>query len=169
MMEAGILTSDSRVELIDGEIFTMPPIGPPQGSFIGRLQDFFVRQVPESLHCRIQLPIVIADHSEPEPDVAIVRHRDDYYQHEHPTPADVVQLIEVAQSSIKRDLGRKLRVYAKSRISEYWVIDVDQKSVRVHRNPTGARYQDVETFAVGGTIAPAAVPECRLDLAWLFR
>jgi Uma2 family endonuclease len=169
MVESGILSSDSRVELIEGEIFMMSPIGPSQGCLISRLNDFFTTRLPKSLHCRIQLPIVISDHSEPEPDLAIVRRRDDDYQHEHPTPLDVVLLIEVAQSSLKYDLGRKLRLYTQSGIPEYWVIDVDRKSVRVHRNPSGAKFRSVEVFQSGTTIAPAALPECQLDLGWLFR
>jgi Uma2 family endonuclease len=133
------------------------------------LNYFFVRQLPESLDCRVQLPIIVDDHSEPEPDIAIVQRRDDDYQNEHPSPTDVTLLIEVADSSLKRDLGRKLRLYAKSGIQDYWVVHVERKSVIVHRNPVSTRYRSTETFEVGRTIAPASVPDCQLDLGWLFR
>jgi Uma2 family endonuclease len=168
MVEAGILHSDSRVELIDGEILMMSPIGPPQGGGISRLNNFFMRRLPESLDCRIQLPIVAGDHSEPEPDVAIVRRRDDDYQHEHPSPADVVLLVEVAQSSLDFDLGSKLRLYASSGICEYWVVDVEHRIVLVHRDPTGDQYRNAGRVSVGDSIAPLNAPDCQLDVAWLF-
>jgi Uma2 family endonuclease len=128
----------------------------------------FVKQLPESLNCRIQLPFVAGDHSEPEPDIAIVRRRDDDYQSVHPTPDDVVLLVEVAQSSLRFDLGAKLRLYALCRIAEYWVVDVENKAVLVHRDPAGADYRILQRFAAGDVIAPAAAPDSKLDLAWLF-
>ncbi|MCI0492608.1 MAG: Uma2 family endonuclease [Planctomycetes bacterium] len=169
LADVGVFNSDSRVELVDGEIFMMSPIGPPQGGLTSRLMSFFVKQLPESLDCRIQLPIVAGEHSEPEPDVAIVLHREDDYQHEHPSPNDVVLIIEVAQSSLDYDLGQKLRLYSESGISEYWVVDVDHRVVLVHREPAGFQYRSVERVVGGGTIAPLAAPDCRLDVGWLFR
>jgi Uma2 family endonuclease len=168
LFEIGVLPRDSRIELIDGEIYMMSPIGPPQGSLISRLNRFFVRNLPDSLECRNQLPVVAGDHSEPEPDIAIVRRRDDDYQSVHPTPDDVVLLIEVAQSSLRFDLGVKLRLYALCGVAEYWVIDVEHKAVLVHRDPVGAEYQRLQRFASGEVIAPLAAPDCKLDVAWLF-
>lgn len=169
MIDAGVIDPDSRVELIDGEIFMMLRLGPPQGSLITRLMNFFIRSLPEQLDCRIQLPIVVSDHSEPQPDLAVVRRKENDYRDEHPFPSDVALLIEVSHSSLKFDLGRKLELYATSGIAEYWVIDVDQKAVLVHRNPIGNRYARVESFSGGSIIAPLGAPECRLDLTWLFR
>ncbi len=167
--EIGILGRDSRVELIDGEILMMSPIGPLHGAIVRRLTQFFVKNLPDSIECSIQLPITSGDHSEPEPDIALVRRREDDYQAKHPAPDDVFLLIEVAQSSVSYDLGRKLRVYAESRIPEYWVIDIGKKIVITHREPVGSTYNQVKSFDAGSTIAPLAAPDCQLDLNWLFR
>jgi Uma2 family endonuclease len=169
MIDAGVIDPESRVELIDGEIFMMLPLGPPQGSLITRLMNFFIRNLPEQFDCRVQMPIVAGDHSEPEPDIAIVRRKENDYRDEHPLPSDVALLIEVSYSSLKFDLGRKLQLYAENRITEYWVIDGDRQAVLVHRNPSADRYESVESFNTGSSIAPLAEPECRLDLTWLFR
>jgi Uma2 family endonuclease len=168
LFEIGVLPRDGRFELIDGEIYMMSPIGPPQGGLISRLMTHFVKQLPESLNCRIQLPVVAGDHSEPEPDIAIVRRRNDDYQGVHPTPDDVVLLVEVAQASLRFDLGVKLRLYALCGIAEYWVVDVEHKTVLVHRNPAGSEYRSLQQFAAGDVVTPSAAPECKLDVAWLF-
>jgi Uma2 family endonuclease len=168
MVEVGILRSDSRVELIDGEILMMSPIGPPQGGLITRLCDFFVGRVGILFQCRVQLPIVAGDHSEPEPDFAIVHRREHDYLTLHPSPKDVVLLVEVAQSSLDFDLGLKLRLYASSDIREYWVVDVEHRAVLVHRDPAGIQYQTVSRIDVDQHIAPLAAPDCQLDVAWLF-
>jgi Uma2 family endonuclease len=169
LVEIGILSEDSRVELIDGEILMMSPIGPPRGSLICRLTSFFVRQLGDVFDCRIQLPIVVGDHSEPEPDLAIVHRRDDDYQLDHPAPTDIELLIEVAQSSKSYDLGLKLRLYALSGIREYWVIDVATKTVLVHCDPTRDQFRSVIQYGLGDKIAPLATPNSQLDLARLFR
>jgi Uma2 family endonuclease len=164
-----VLNSGPRVELIDGEIFMMSPIGPTRGMLISRLDYFFTRNLPSEFRCRVQLPIAARDDSEPEPDISIVRWRDDDYANEHPTPADVVLIIEVAQSSLPFDLGRKLRLYASIAVSEYWVVDVANRRVIVHREPSTTACQGNTAFESGTHIAPLAAPSCELDLTWLFR
>ena len=167
--EIGILGSDNRVELVDGEILMMSPIGPPQGGLITRLNKFFTKHLPDIVDCRVQLPIGVNDHSEPEPDIALVRRQEDDYQVKHPMPSDVFLLIEVAQSSVSYDLGKKLRIYAQSHVPEYWVIDIGKRIVITHREPVGATYNQVKSFGAGDAIAPLAAPDCQLDLNWLFR
>jgi Uma2 family endonuclease len=169
MLETGVLDDQKHYELIDGEIVMTPPIGPGQGDLISQLMDFFVRRIPDVFQCRIQLPIVVNGHSEPEPDLAIVRRRESRYQSEHPSPTDVVLLIEVSQSSLSRDRGQKMQLYARSAIPEYWIVDVEHRIVIVHRQPEPLGYSDVQQFNSRATIAPLAAPECQLDLDWLFR
>jgi Uma2 family endonuclease len=168
LFDIGVLPRDGRFELIDGEIYMMSPIGPSQGGLISRLMELFVKQLPESLNCRIQLPVVAGDHSEPEPDIAIVQRSADDYQREHPTPGATALIVEVALSSLNFDLGVKLRLYALSGIPEYWVVDVARKLVLVHRDPEGTEYRNVQRCAAGDVIAPAAAQDCKLDVAWLF-
>lgn len=169
LVQIGVLREDSPVELIDGEIFMMSPIGPLHGALVRRLMEFLVKNVPATIECSIQLPIVSGEYSEPEPDVALLHRREDDYKREHPLPSDVLLVIEVAQSSLQMDLGRKLELYASSGILEYWVIDVDRQLVLIHQNPTGNRYQRVSESRVGDAIAPLAAPDCKLDIEWLFR
>lgn len=169
MFEIGALSRAQRFELLDGEIVMMSPISPDHGALIRRLNRFFVRNLPASIDCSPQLPIAIRDHSEPGPDIALVRLRADDYRADHPEPSDVILLVEVSKSSLSLDLGAKLTLYAKSGIAEYWVVDVDRKLVIVHREPVGAGYREVQQFGSDATIAPLAVPDCKLDLGWLLR
>ena len=168
MFEAGLLDDEKRYELIDGVIVMMSPIGPGQGGLIGRLNEFFVKHLPDELQCRVQLPIVVSDHSEPEPDFAIVRREPMDYRREHPTPAEVVLLIEVSKTSLTFDLGTKLQVYASAGIAEYWVVDEIRSKVIVHCDRVAGSYRSVQIFMAPATIAPLAAPACQLDLGWLF-
>jgi Uma2 family endonuclease len=111
----------------------------------------------------------MSDHSEPEPDICLVQRSRDDYQAEHPTPKDTLLVVEVSHSSLAFDLGRKLQLYAKSNIAEYWVIDVERKVAVVHRAPMMEKFDDVTTLQSDAKIAPLAFPESELDLAWLFR
>lgn len=169
MFETGMLSPEKRYELIDGEVVMMSPLGPSNSSLISRLSEFFVKCLAESWQCRIQLPIVVSNHSEPEPDFAIVRRNDSKYVKEHPGPVDICLLIEVSSSSLNFDLGRKQRLYASSQIPEYWVVDVEDQAVVVHRQLNAGTYADIERVGVDATIAPLAAPQCQLDLGWLFR
>lgn len=169
MFETGMLSPEKRYELIDGEVVMMSPLGPSNSALISRLSEFFVKCLSESWQCRIQLPIVVSNHSEPEPDLAIVHRRDSNYREEHPGPADIGLLIEVASSSLGFDLGRKQRLYASSQIPEYWVVDVEDQAVVVHRQLKAGAYADIDRIGSDATIAPLAAPQCQLDLGWLFR
>lgn len=168
MFEIGVLNRDRRFELLDGEIVMMSPIGPDQSGLIGRLNRFFMTNMPDSIDCRIQSPIVLSDRSEPEPDVALVRRQSHDYRAAHPHSADVLLVVEVSQSSFARDRGQKLQMYAQAGITEYWIVDVDRQIIVVHRNPVATGYETVEQFAADATIAPLAAPNCRLDVGWLF-
>jgi Uma2 family endonuclease len=169
MAEAGLFGHEARYELIDGEIFMMSPIGPRHGAIVRRLTQFFSRRLPDDIDCSIQLPIYTNDLTEPEPDVVLVKHREDDYCHEHPSARDVLLLIEVSQSTLAFDLGPKLRAYAESGIAEYWIVDIQRQAILVHRNPLGNAYQNVDLIGAGGSVVPKAVPSCKLEIDWLFR
>lgn len=146
----------------------MSPIGPEHVALISLLNEFFAKRLPDPLQCRIQAPIILSNHSEPEPDLAIVHRRPDNYRREHPVIDDILFIIEVSQSSRQRDLEWKRRVYATSNIPEYWVVDVDEQQIVVHREPTGGDYQRVETTDDSGHVSPLCAPGCRLEVARLF-
>jgi Uma2 family endonuclease len=168
MFETGMLSNEKRYELIDGEVVMMSPLGPPNSSMTSRLAEFFVRSLPATLQCRVQQPIVVDDHSEPEPDLAIVLRRDDGYRYHHPKPVDTALLVEVSTTSLGLDLGKKQRLYAELGIAEYWVVDVDRQLLIVHQEPSGRNYRVVKEIGAASTLAPLAASDCRLDLGWLF-
>jgi Uma2 family endonuclease len=168
MFEAGVFGSRARVELLNGEIVMMSPIGPEHVAIISILNEFFANCLPDTLQCRIQAPVVLSDHSEPEPDLTIVQRRADNYRRGHPSLPDILLIIEVAQSSRQRDLNWKRSIYAAASISEYWVVDVDEQLLVIHRGPAGGDYQQIEPMNVGGRIAPLCAPNCELEVALLF-
>lgn len=168
MFEAGVFGVGVRVELLNGEIAMMSPIGPEHVALISILTEFFAKRLPETMQCRIQAPVALSNDSEPEPDLVIVHRRSDNYRRAHPSSEDILLVIEVAQSSRQRDLDWKRRLYASCSISEYWVVDVDTQLVVVHSEPGGGDYQHIETMNVGRTVAPLCAVDCQLPIALLF-
>lgn len=139
MGEAGILGPSDRVELIAGEIIDMSPIGAMHAAIVDVLARHFGRRAGESLFVRCQNPLRLDDLSEPEPDLAILRPRADCYTTAHPEAADVLLVIEVADTSLAYDLGTKVPLYARHGIPEVWVIDAATRRTRVFRQPAPGR------------------------------
>ena len=139
MGEAGILGPSDRVELIAGEIIDMSPIGAMHAAIVDVLARRFSRRACESLFVRCQNPLRLDDLSEPEPDLAILRPRADCYTTAHPEAADVLLVIEVADTSLAYDLGTKVPLYARHGIPEVWVIDAATRRTRVFRQPALGR------------------------------
>src|SRR6266571_4461481 len=128
---------DTRVELLDGEVVWMSPVNDPHVGCVNRLTRLFARRYPEDLALlSIQNPVRIGDYDLPQPDVALLKPRADFYGSRKATPTDVVLLVEVSDSTLRTDLGRKARIYADAGISEYWVIDLNNRVLYVHRSPT---------------------------------
>jgi Uma2 family endonuclease len=168
MYEAGVFGTASRVELLDGEIVMMSPIGPEHVALVSILTEFFAKHLPDTMQCRVPAPVVLSNHSEPEPDLVVVQRRADNYRCEHPSSANIMLITEVAQSSRRRDLDWKRRIYAVSSVAEYWVIDVDEQAVVIHREPADGNYQQVELLTVGRAVAPLCAPNCELQVGTLF-
>ncbi len=168
MIQTGVFHEDDRVELIHGEIVDMTPIGKDHSSVVDQLNRHFNRIPNNTPLVRIQNPILIADHSEPQPDLTIVRFRTDYYRKTLPTPSDVLLLIEVADSSLLADRRVKVPLYAKAGIPEVWVIDLTAKSIEVLRDPIDSQYRTSYNFKAPQSIAPATFPDYFLKLAELF-
>lgn len=167
MREAGILGEDDRIELIDGELIAMSPIGSRHASCVTLLTMFFASRLEGRALVSIQNPVRLGRVSEPEPDVAILQLRDDGYARAHPTPADVRLLIEVSDTTLAYDREVKLPLYARHEVPEVWIISLDERCVYVHREPAGDRYADVHA-AEQGCITPAAFPELDMDVQALF-
>ncbi|MBD2029494.1 Uma2 family endonuclease [Phormidium sp. FACHB-322] len=141
MISAGILTPEDRVELLDGQIVEMVPQDPPHASRIDDGGDYLKAVFANRAKVRVQLPITLAPGSEPEPDFAIVRIDENRYRDRHPQSQDVLLLIEVADSTLKRDRIYKAEIYAKAGISEYWIVDFKKRQVVVSQDPQDGVYQ----------------------------
>lgn len=142
MAEVGILKPTDRVELINGEIIQMSPIKSPHASAITTLHELLIEQLFKQVTIRNQHPIRIENHSEPEPDIAVVLHRKDRYKHNHPSPAETLLVIEVSDSTLKYDRKIKKKLYAKATIPEYWIINIPDNQIEVFKKPVNGVYSE---------------------------
>jgi Uma2 family endonuclease len=165
MAEAGILGADDRVELIEGEILQMTPIGREHAACVDRLTRLFSERAGQSAQVRIQGPVVLDDSSEPQPDVALLVRRPDFYSSVDPRPDDVILLVEVADTSLDFDTKKKIPLYAQSRIREVWLVDVAAGEVDVHRRPGPDGYADVRRYSSGEELTITSLPSCRVTVA----
>jgi len=169
MGEVGILTRSDRVELIRGEIIKMSPQGRRHRAFIDNLNHLLATGLAGRAIVSVQMPIVLADDTEPEPDVQILRRRAVPYKEREAYADDVLLLIEVAQSSLAYDRSTKLRLYGAAGIPEYWVVDCVAESIEVYRTPHADGYRDVTRIAgPTATVALQAFPDVALALAEIF-
>ncbi len=157
MAEAGILAPTDRVELIDGEIIDMSPIGALHAAIVDRLVRHLGRALGDALVVRCQNPIRLDDMNEPEPDIAIVRARPDGYMTALPGPEDVHLVIEVADTSLAWDLGVKVPLYARHGIPETWVIDAATRETRVFRSARDGRYESETLVGPAETLSSPAL------------
>jgi Uma2 family endonuclease len=168
MAEAGIFGPEERVELIDGEIIKMSPIGPRHAGCVINITRSLFTHLGDRAVMSPQNPVVIRPRSEPQPDMLVLRRRDVSYSRAHPTPQDVLLAIEVGDSTVRFDRIVKARLYARARIQEYWLIDVGQESVDVFRNPERDAYASFTTFGLGTALTPLAFPDVSLPVDELF-
>jgi Uma2 family endonuclease len=165
MAESGILSPDERVELIEGEIYRMAPIGNRHAGCVNRLTRMLVLSLIERATITIQNPVRLSDLSEPEPDVSVLRYRADGYGGGHPGPTDVFFLVEAADTSLDFDQRVKLPLYARSGIPEVWIVDLQQGLIEAHRSPQAGRFREVRQAHRGERLSPAAFPDLDLDAA----
>jgi hypothetical protein len=158
MGKAGIIAPDERVELLDGRLIEMPPVGPEHAYSVRRLDAYFQQRFAGRASVSIQGPMALDRKSEPQPDVMLNTLPDQKYAKAHPTPEDALLVIEVAQSSLAYDQGPKLRAYARRGVREYWIVDLVHGRVEVYRDPHGERYRVHLSAARGQVVAPLAFP-----------
>jgi Uma2 family endonuclease len=163
MAETGILTASDRVELIEGEIVEMSPIGDRHMNAVNRATMIFARGVGDKAVVSIQNPAHMDRHNEPQPDVVLIRPREGFYGKGTPDPDDVLLLIEVSDSTLSFDLKVKLPVYARTGIREVWIVDLQKDLIHVHRKPTKATYGSIEIRGRGELISPQAFPDFLID------
>lgn len=157
MVEAGVLRPDERLELLDGEIMQMSPIGSRHAATVSRLNALFSGAATGQYIVSVQNPVRLSQHSELQPDVALLRYRADYYAAAHPTPADVLLLVEVADTTLVFDRDRKLPRYAESGIAEVWIVDLEQQQIEQCHTPAGAQYRIRRIWTRGETVACHAI------------
>jgi Uma2 family endonuclease len=162
MSEAGILSENDKVELINGEIIEMSPIGRRHAACVDRINRLFSNILGIKVIVRVQNPILLNNLSEPEPDIALLKPRADFYESGHPQPQDIFLLIEVADSSIEYDRDVKIPLYASSGITEVWLVDIYQQVITVYRYPTEHDYRDIQTLSRGEKLSISAFPENNL-------
>lgn len=168
MVTAGILLEDDRVELIDGEVRVMSPIGPLHAAMVDRLNRLLVLLCAQAAIVRVQSSIQLNDYTEPQPDFAVLQPRDDFYAQAHPRAADVLLVIEVADTSITYDREEKLPRYALSGIPAVWIIDLNQQVVEQYTQPHNGTYRNKLTLERGDTLSAQRVPGLQLVVDDLF-
>jgi len=168
MVEVGILGEDDRVELIRGEIIQMTRPGRRHVAFVDNLTQLLVVRLAGRAIVSVQNPVVLADDTEPQPDLAIRRLRAVPYKDREAYAEDVLLLIEVADSSLAYDRSTKLRLYAAAGIPEYWVVDCADESIEVYRTPDTEGYRDVSRVAGVATVALHAFPDVALTTGEIF-
>ena len=166
MADLGLLQPGERVELIEGEIVEMAPIGSRHAGMVNILLGLFSRAAANLAVVSVQNPLIVGDRSVPQPDLALLKPRADSYMRSHPTAADVLLVVEVADTTLDFDVGTKVPLYA--RVPEVWVIDLQEQAVRVYREPSASGYKSSFTAARDESVAPLALPEVRVGLSALF-
>jgi Uma2 family endonuclease len=156
--EAGIFHEDDRVELLNGNIIVMSPIGYRHMSAVRRMTKLFVRRFGDDCEVDVQNSVMIDGKSEPQPDIVLMR--DTVYSRKSPPlPEDVLLLVEVADSSLQYDRTDKREAYARNGIVEYWLLDLTRNELQVFRDPDGRAYRSEQTLRVDESIAPLSFPE----------
>jgi Uma2 family endonuclease len=163
MVSTGVLGEDERLELIEGDIVDMSPIGSAHLAHVNRLTHLFVQRVGALAQVSVQNPIRLAN-SEPQPDIALLRPRADYYAQAIPKPADVLLLIEVADSTAAYDRSIKVPLYASGGIPEVWLIDLQERVIEVYRGAAASRYKESHTLVGPDVATILAIPDFNLSV-----
>jgi Uma2 family endonuclease len=163
MAEAGILSQPQRVELVDGDIFDMNPIGSPHAAVTRRLEQRFARAVADGIVLvSVQNPLRLDSHNEPQPDFVVLTPRPDAYGASHPEAGDALLVVEVSDSSLDHDRKMKLPVYARCGVLEVWIVDLSGRAVEVYRDPMEGRYASSSRMT-RGALTPVRVPAVTID------
>jgi Uma2 family endonuclease len=164
MGETGILTPDDHVELIYGEILAMSPIGSPHGAGVDRANREWVRITGDKAIVRVQGAVELNDYNEPQPDIVLLRPKDDFYYGRQPGPGDIFLIVEIADSSLAFDRNIKAKLYAEMGVPEYWLADIRGGSLFAYSDSDGSSYRLVRQFRRSDVLAPALLPDCPISI-----
>jgi Uma2 family endonuclease len=164
MVEVGILQPKERVELIDGEIVEMSPIGHRHGVRVIRVNTLFIKAFGDRAVVGVQTSIRLNDWTEPEPDLVVFKHRSDFYAGKKPTPQDILFVMEVADTSLRYDRNVKVPLFAAAGIPEVWVEDAKNDVLYVYRDPRGGTYAVTIEAQRGDFVSPIAFPDIQFSI-----
>jgi len=167
MAESGVLRPDARVELLDGQIIDMSPMGPAHGAVVKRLNEYFSQLAQGRWLMAVQDPLRLGLHSEPEPDLMLLKRAPDFYTSRHPVSEDVFLLIEVADTTLEFDREEKLPAYGRAGIAEVWIVNLSEPSIEVYREPHFAGYAATKVLRAGERACPLAFPDAAVNVAEL--
>jgi Uma2 family endonuclease len=165
MGQVGIFSEDDRVELVCGEIIEMSPIGEPHAACVGRLTQETILMLLRSAIVWVQNPVVLDGYSEPQPDVAVLRPRADFYGQAHPGPEDVLLVIEVSDTTLGYDRKIKVPLYARSGIPETWIVNLPEERIEVYADPAGGIYQAINSYSRGEEVQSHTLASLRLSVS----
>jgi Uma2 family endonuclease len=169
MAETGVLHPNARVELLDGEIIDKSAVGPFHGGAVNRLTRLFTLLSKNRWLLSSQNPLRLNDHSEPEPDVMLLKPSPDDYTSRHPRLEDVFLLVEVSDSSLTTDLERKLPVYGRAGVTEVWIVNLEELRLEIYREPRFNGYGSKTVLRTGDQARPVAFPDAVVDVAELLK
>jgi Uma2 family endonuclease len=164
MVDAGILTEHDRTELINGEIIQMSAMGSRHAAVVTRVTNLLVPLFKNKALLRPQLPLRLNDFNEPEPDIVLLKPRQDCYSSRHPGPADVFLVLEISDSSLKYDRDIKLPIYARFQVPEVWIVDLPGNALLVYRDPSANGYKTSLSFQRGDASSCLAFPDIELTI-----
>jgi Uma2 family endonuclease len=169
MTEAGVFLADARLELVEGEIVEMAPIGSRHATVVNKLTSLIVRGAGDLAIVSVQNPVVVGERSVPQPDLVLLKPRADEYFGALPTVGDVLLVVEVADTSLRFDLDRKIPLYGRAGIVEAWVIDLDKRVMHRFGAPDpDSGYRTESVVSCDQKVSPAALPSVVIDIARLF-
>lgn len=155
MQAAGVFGAEDRVELIDGELITMSPIGPGHAGTVKRLIRLLSKSLGDDVIVSAQDPVILNDYSEPQPDIAVLRYRDDFYSGSHPGPGDILLLIEVSDTTYEYDRKVKLLRYARAGVPEVWIVNLEAQQIERFAALAGESYSTEQALVRGEVLEVA--------------
>lgn len=162
MVENSVFEEGARLELIGGEIVEMSPIGKRHAACVDRLAELFREALGRQVIVRVQNPIQLDDLSEPQPDVALLKRRGDFYSGALPTPADVLLVVEVADTSVEYDRQLKLPIYARAGVAEVWIVSLPDERIETYSRPSGERYEVAAQLGRGEEVSSSTLDALRI-------
>jgi len=167
LAEAGILAPDERVQLIEGEVLIMSPQGPRHASAITRANNCFSRLLSDNVVVRIQAPIHIDKHSEPEPDVVLAKPDPKEYSDHHPAPKEILFVMEISEATLDYDRTTKSRLYARAGIIQYCILNIKMRELEDYRDPGSSGFRSKATYRANQSFSLVAFPDTEIDVSYL--